>query len=68
MTHEEIIRQRRLDLNSLVLAYESEAIALYDYQREDTSIDDINVNLSIAKRKAKIARIREQILAYAEKD
>ena len=60
--------QRRLDLNSLLYVFESEVIALYDYQREDTSIDDIDVNLSIAKRKAKIARIREQILAYAEED
>lgn len=59
---------RRLELNSLLLSYEMHVIALYDYQREDTSIDDINVNLSIAKRKATIERIRENILAFADEE
>jgi hypothetical protein len=68
MDHQEIVRQRRLNLNSLLLSYEMQVIALYDYQREDTSIDDIEVNMSIAKRRAAIERIRENILAYAERN
>ena len=60
--------QRRLiDLRSLLLAYESETLALYDLQREDLSpfdFEGIDRDLSIAKRKAAIARIREKILAY----
>jgi len=60
--------QRRLiDLRSLLLAYESETLALYDLQREDLSpfdFEGIDRDLSIAKRKAAIKRIREKILAY----
>ena len=60
--------QRRLiDLRSLLLAYESETLALYDLQREDISpfdFEGIDRDLTIAKRKAAIKRIREKILAY----
>jgi hypothetical protein len=61
--------QRRLiDLRSLLYAYESETLALYDLQREDlgpADFEGIDRDLSIAKRKAAIERIREKILAYA---
>ena len=59
--------QRRLELSSLLYAYESETLALYDLQREDLSpydFEGIDCDLSIAKRKAAIERIREKILAY----
>ena len=62
-------QQRRLDLSSLLYAYESETLALYDLQREDlgpADFEGIDRDLSIAKRKAAIARIRESILAFAE--
>ncbi len=64
-------QQRRLELSSLLYAYESETIALYDLQREDlgpADFEGIDRDLSIAKRKAVIERIREKILAYAEKE
>lgn len=60
--------QRRLDLNSLLLAFESDTIRLYDLQRADASPDDfldIDVKGTIAKTKARIESIREKILAYA---
>lgn len=63
--------ERRLDLNSLLLAFESDVVRLYDMQRADASPDDfldIDVEGTIAKTKARIASIREKILAYAEKD
>ena len=62
---------RRLDLSSLLHAFESDVVRLYDLQRADASPDDfldIDVGGTIAKTKARIANIREQILAYAEKD
>ena len=62
--------QRRLDLNSLLLAFESATIRLYDLQRADASPDDfldIDIEGTIAKTKARIESIREKILAYAEK-
>ena len=64
-------QQRRLDLNGLLLAYESNVLALYTYQSRDADPDDfldIDRDASIAKRKAAIERIREKILAYAEKE
>lgn len=64
-------RQRRLDLNSLMLSFESDIIRLYDLQRADASPDDfldIDVEGTIAKTKARIESIREKILAYAEKE
>ena len=60
--------QRRLDLNSLLLAFESDTIRLYDLQRADASPDDfldIDIEGTIAKTKARIESIREKILAYA---
>jgi len=55
------------DLNSLLLRYESEAIALYDMQRADADPEDfegIDLNASIAKRKETLAGIREQIINF----
>lgn len=60
--------QRRLDLNSLLLAFESDTIRLYDLQRADASPDDfldIDVEGSITKVSTRIESIREKILAYA---
>lgn len=66
------VRHRnRLELNSLLLAYETHVLALYTYQRADVNTDrfsDIDLGASIVKRKASIERVREMILAYAEKD
>jgi len=65
----EIERMRRLTLNSLLLSYEMEVIALYDYQRKDASPDDflgMDLDGSVAKRKAVIEHIREAILEYAK--
>lgn len=63
--------ERRLDLNSLLCGFEMDVIHLYDLQRADASPDDfldIDRDASIAKTKSRLARIREKILAYAEKD
>ena len=63
--------ERRLDLNSLLCGFEMDVIHLYDLQRADASPDDfldIDRDASIAKTKSRLARIRAQILAYAEKD
>lgn len=65
----DLTQQRRLDLNSLLLRFESDIIHLYDLQRADASPDDfldIDVDGSIAKTKARIERTRERILAHAE--
>lgn len=62
--------QYKLDLNGLLLVYESEVIALYDLQSADAREDDfldIDVDGSIAKHKAKIERLRERILTFHEK-
>lgn len=64
-------QQRRLELNSLLLAYETHVLALYTYQSADADPDDfldIDRDASIAKRKASIEKVRELILAYAEKE
>ena len=61
-------RQRRLDLNSLLLAFESDILHLYALPLAAAFPEDfldIDVNGSIAKTKARIDRIREKILAYA---
>ena len=61
-------RQRRLDLNSLLLAFESDILHLYALQLADAFPEDfldIDVDASVAKTKARIDRIREKILAYA---
>lgn len=63
--------ETRLELNSLLLAYESHVLALYDLQREDPDPDDflgIDRDATIAKRKAAIEKVREEILAFAERD
>lgn len=62
-------QQRRLDLNSLLLSFESDIIRRYDLQRADPPEDflDIDVDASVAKVSTRIESIREKILAYAEK-
>lgn len=66
------VRHRsRLELNSLLLAYETHVLALYTYQRGELNNDrfsDIDLGASISKRKASIEKVREKILAYVEKD
>lgn len=60
--------QYKLDLNSLLLAFESNIIALYDLQSADADEDDfIDVNASIIKRKATVESIRQRILTFHEK-
>ena len=62
--------QRRLELNSLLLAYETHVLALYTYQSADARDDDflgIDLATSIAKRKAAIEKVREHILAFADR-
>lgn len=61
--------QHRLDLNSLLLAFESDLIAIYDMQRADADPEDflgIDLQASIAKRKANLERIRERILNFCD--
>lgn len=63
--------ERRLNLNSLLCGFEMDVIHLYDLQRADADPEDfegIDRDASIAKTKSRLARIREQILAHAEKD
>lgn len=55
--------QRRMELHSLLLAHESAVIALYDAQRADPEeFTGIDVDLSVSKRQARVARVREEIL------
>lgn len=64
-------QQRRLELNSLLLAYETHTLALYTYQSaapHSEDFEDIDRDKSIAKHKAALEKVRERILAYAEKD
>ena len=61
--------ERRLGLNSLLCGFEMDVIHLYDLQRADADPDDfmdIDRDASIAKTKSRLARIRAQILAYAD--
>lgn len=63
-------QQRRLELNSLLLAYEMHVLALYTYQNADARPEDflgIDVGGSIAKRKASVNKVRELILAFADR-
>lgn len=64
----EVVRHnRRLELNSLLLAYETHVLALYTYQRGEVDRDsDIDLGASIIKRKASIEKVRKLILAYAD--
>jgi hypothetical protein len=60
---------KRLELNSLLLQYEAQMLAIYDLERADTgSYDffDIDLDASIAKRRAEASDLRQKILAYAE--
>ena len=53
----------RVELHSLLLAHESAVIALYDIQRADPEeFTGIDVDLSVSKRQATVARVREEIL------
>ena len=52
-------QQRRLELNSLLLAYEAHVLAIYAHQ---TRGDDA------PERRVPIEKVREKILAYADKD
>lgn len=64
-------QQRRLELNSLLLAYESHVLALYAYQSADARGDDlldIDLGGSTAKRKVAIEKVRQSILAFADRD
>jgi hypothetical protein len=63
-------QQRRLELNSLLLAYESHVLALYTYQSADARGDFLDIDLggSTAKRKLAIEKVRELILAFADRD
>lgn len=55
--------QRRMELHSLLLAHESAVIALYDAHRADPEeFTGIDVDLSVSKRQARVARVREEIL------
>jgi hypothetical protein len=70
-TGEQLMSDRRLELNSLLLAYESHVLALYTYQSADVGSDDfLDIDLvgSTAKRKAAIEKVRELILAFADRD
>jgi len=62
--------QRRLELNSLLLAYESHVLALYTYQSADARGDFLDIDLegSTAKRKVAIEKVRQLILAFADRD
>lgn len=59
----------RLELNSLLLAYEMHVLSIYDLQSADASPEDflgIDVAGSIAKRNAAKERVREEILKLAD--
>jgi hypothetical protein len=61
--------QQRQDLSSLLLAFESEAIALYDLQRADADPEDfegIDRDKTIAKRREALERIRGRILDFCD--
>ena len=63
-------QQRRLELNGLLLAYESHVLALYAYQSADARGDFLDIDLggSTAKRKVAIEKVRQLILAFADRD
>ena len=60
--------QARLELNSLLLAYESHVVRLYDLQTNG-AVPEAAEDLAeaIVKVKASIDKVREEILAYAER-
>lgn len=58
----------QLNLRSLIFEYEIEALAIYDMARAVRNPDDflgINLDKSIAKRRAVKARLLDEILKYA---
>ena len=62
--------QARLELNSLLLSYESRVVKLYDLQRADrdpADFEGMDRDATITKLKAAINKVREAILAYAER-
>lgn len=64
-----VSRRNRVELNSLLLAYEMHVLALYTYQRgelDNRAFSDIKLGGLIHKRKASIESVREKILAYVE--
>lgn len=59
---------KQLELNSLLLQYEMQVLALYELQSADPSADDyldVNLDRSIAKRREDKERLRGKILEYA---
>lgn len=62
---------KQLELNSLLYVYEAQVLAIYDMERADLGSDDfigtdLDLDATIAKRRAEAARLRHQILSYAE--
>lgn len=61
---------KQLELNSLLYTYEAQVLAIYDLERADTGSDDFlgeeELDAMIAERRAEAARLRHQILSYAE--
>ena len=55
---------KQLELNSLLLQYEMQVLALYDLESADNFLG-IDVGKSIAKRRADKERLRSEILGYA---
>jgi hypothetical protein len=59
---------KQLELNSLLLQYEMQVLALYEMQCADILADDyldVELDKSIAKRRADKERLRGAILEYA---
>ena len=55
------------DLRSLLLMFESNVVALYDLQRDETvDFFDTEHDAKIAERRATVERARERILAFAK--
>lgn len=60
----ELTRLHRLEIRSLLLAFESHAVRLYDLQREDTEyFYDPEQGAAIARTRATLERVREAIIA-----
>lgn len=68
----EIAKQRRrIELNSLLLAYESHVLAIYDMERADADPEDfegIDRDASIAKRRKAKDRVRDEIIDLVERE
>ncbi len=59
---------KQLELNSLLLQYEMQVLAIYDLKSANPSAADflgVDVGKSIAKRRADKERLRGEILGYA---